>query len=61
MTTAAVFMMPVWMSLAVGTAHLDDVLALLFTILAIRGALAGRPVLAGVLLGLAVDAKPWAR
>jgi hypothetical protein len=57
---AAIFVMPVWMFLAVGSAHLDDVLALLFTVLAVRVTLAGRPLLAGVLLGLAVDAKPWA-
>jgi hypothetical protein len=40
--------------------HLDDVLALLFVVLAVRAAATGRPVLTGVLVGLAVDSKPWA-
>lgn len=57
---AAVFFVPVWLFLAVGVTHVDDVLALLFTVLALRAVVAGRPVLTGVLLGLAVDAKPWA-
>ncbi|GAA3214550.1 hypothetical protein GCM10010532_041060 [Dactylosporangium siamense] len=57
---AAVVFMPVWMFLAVGVTHVDDVLALLFTVLALRAAVSARPVLTGVLLGLAVDAKPWA-
>ncbi|MET7403011.1 hypothetical protein ABZS66_56980 [Dactylosporangium sp. NPDC005572] len=57
---AGLCMMPVWMFLAVGVAHLDDVLALLFTVLGLRAVLGGRAILAGSLLGLAVDAKPWA-
>jgi hypothetical protein len=57
---AAVFFTPVWMYLAVGSVHLDDVLTLLFAVLALHAVLRGRPLLAGLLLGLAVDAKPWA-
>jgi hypothetical protein len=57
---AAVFFMPVWLFLAVGVTHVDDVLALLFGVLALRAARTGRPLLTGALLGLAVDAKPWA-
>ncbi len=55
----AVFLI-VWASLAVHYSHLDDVLALLFAALAIRAVLADVPALAGLCLGLAVDAKPWA-
>ena len=54
-----VFFVPVWMYLAVASAHLDDVLALVGGIAALAAARAGRPVLAGLLLGFAVDAKPW--
>jgi hypothetical protein len=56
----AAYFMPVWMFLAVGVAHLDDVLALLLSVAALRAARAGRGWLTGLLLGLAVDAKPWA-
>ncbi|MEV4509177.1 hypothetical protein AB0K00_09505 [Dactylosporangium sp. NPDC049525] len=57
---AAVCFVPVWLFLAVGVTHVDDVLALLFAVLALRATAVGRPVLTGALLGLAVDAKPWA-
>ena len=56
----ALFFTPVWTFLAVGTAHLDDVLALLCVVLALRTATSGRTILTGVLVGLAADAKPWA-
>ena len=49
-----------WTQLAVAFGHLDDALALLATILALRAAVARRPVVTGLLVGLAVDAKPWA-
>lgn len=55
-----IFFIPVWTWLAVGVVHLDDVLALVLLVLALRAAVAGRPVQAGGLIGLAVDAKPWA-
>ena len=50
----------VWASLAVYYAHLDDVLALALTAVAVRAMVADAPALAGIALGLAVDAKPWA-
>jgi hypothetical protein len=56
----AAYFMPVWMFLAVGVAHLDDVLALLLSVAALRAARTGRGRLTGLLLGLAADAKPWA-
>jgi hypothetical protein len=55
-----VFFVPVWMYLAVASTHLDDVLALIGGVAALAAARAGRPILAGLLLGLAADAKPWA-
>ena len=57
---AAVFFIPVWSYLAVSVTHLDDVLALLFAVLGLRAVVLGRHLLAGALLALAVDAKPWA-
>jgi hypothetical protein len=54
------FFVPVWMYLAVASAHLDDVLTLTGAVAALAAARAGRPILTGLLLGLAVDAKPWA-
>jgi len=49
-----------WTELAVAFTHLDDALALALSLAAVRAALRGRPVLVGVLIGLATDAKPWA-
>lgn len=40
--------------------HLDDVLAMVFAVVALRAVSAGRPFLAGVALAAAVAAKPWA-
>ena len=57
---AAMFFIPVWAYLAVSVTHLDDVLALLFAVLGLRAVVLRRHLLAGVLLALAVDAKPWA-
>lgn len=57
---AVVFFVPAWMYLAVGSAHLDDVLALVGAVAALAAARAGRSGLAGLLLGLSMDAKPWA-
>jgi hypothetical protein len=51
---------PVWMNLAVRFVHVDDVLALVLAVLAVHAVLRDAPVLAGLLLGMAVDAKPWA-
>ena len=49
-----------WVELAATFAHLDDVVALILTVLAVRAAIAGRAVWAGLCIGLATDAKPWA-
>jgi hypothetical protein len=49
-----------WVNLAAGYLHLDDGLALILAVLALRAVVAGRPVLAGLCVGLATDAKPWA-
>jgi hypothetical protein len=55
----AVFLVS-WAELAVTFAHLDDGLALILAVLAVRAALSGRAVLTGLCIGLATDAKPWA-
>jgi hypothetical protein len=57
---AAIVLIPAWTVLSVRWGHLDDVLALVFAIIALRAVSADRPVLAGVALALAVAAKPWA-
>ena len=49
-----------WEILAVHFGHLDDVLALALLAAAGLAVAHRRPVLTGVLLGLAADAKPWA-
>jgi hypothetical protein len=49
-----------WASLAVHYSHLDDVLALLFTTLAVRALVTDAPALTGICLALAIDSKPWA-
>lgn len=49
-----------WEDLAVAYGHLDDALALLLLALATRALLAQLPGVAGICLGLSVDAKPWA-
>lgn len=51
---------PMWTEVAVRFAHLDDVLALFFTTLAVRALVQQRPIATAVLLALAVDSKPWA-
>jgi hypothetical protein len=55
----AVFM-TAWTELAVAYGHLDDALALLLAALALWAAITGHPVLTGLAIGLATDAKPWA-
>jgi len=57
---AAIVLIPAWTVLAVRYGHLDDVLALVFAVVALRAVCAERPVLAGAALALAVAAKPWA-
>ncbi|MEU0835319.1 hypothetical protein [Streptomyces sp. NPDC005969] len=51
---------PMWVEVAVRFGHLDDVLALFFTTLALRALVRGNATAVGVLLALAVDSKPWA-
>ena len=55
----AVFMIA-WTELAVAYGHLDDSLALLLAAAAVLAAIQGHPVLTGLAIGLAADAKPWA-
>jgi hypothetical protein len=55
----AIFM-PAWTELAVAYGHLDDALALLLAALALWAAISGHPVVTGLAVGLATDAKPWA-
>lgn len=57
---AALFFVPVWMYVAVRSTHVDDVLALLCGVLALKLAVDGRAMPAGAAVALAVDAKPWA-
>lgn len=49
-----------WEDLAVSIGHLDDVLALLCATLAVWAVVAELPAVAGLCVGLSVDAKPWA-
>jgi hypothetical protein len=57
---AGLVFLPVWTELATHFAHLDDVLALAFALLALRAIDARRATVAGLLLGCAADSKPWA-
>jgi hypothetical protein len=57
---AALALVPGWVVLSVRWSHLDDVLAMLFTILALRLVLRGRPAWAGAMVALAAGSKPWA-
>lgn len=56
---AGILFVPVWSELAVRSGHLDDALALLAAVAALRVA-RDRPVTSAVLLGLAAGFKPWA-
>jgi hypothetical protein len=49
-----------WAELAATFTHLDDAVALVLAVLAVRCAIARRPVLVGLCVGLAADFKPWA-
>ncbi|MGW4562862.1 hypothetical protein ACWEN3_10775 [Streptomyces sp. NPDC004561] len=51
---------PMWVEVSVRFAHLDDVLTLFFTTLAVRALVRGKATAVGVFLALAVDSKPWA-
>lgn len=49
-----------WELLAVHFSHLDDVIALVLLAIGLFAAVERSPVLTGLCVGLAVDAKPWA-
>lgn len=57
---AALVLMPAWAVLSVRFGHLDDVVALVLAVGALRAVAANRAALAGFALGAAVAAKPWA-
>ena len=57
---AGTVFVPVWSIVAVSFVHLDDVLALVLAMFAVRAVVAGRAATAGVLLALSAGAKPWA-
>lgn len=55
---AGVIFLPVWTELSTHAGHLDDVLALTCGVLAMHAR--RHPVVAGLLVAAAADAKPWA-
>ncbi|MER6048447.1 hypothetical protein ABT168_13465 [Streptomyces sp. NPDC001793] len=57
---AGLAFIPMWIEVAVRFGHLDDVLALFFTALAVRAVTSGNAALTGVFLALAMDSKPTA-
>ncbi|MFE0461954.1 hypothetical protein ACFW1A_22170 [Kitasatospora sp. NPDC058965] len=57
---AGLAFIPMWVEVSVRFAHLDDVLALFFTMLAVNALVRGKAVATGIFLALAVDSKPWA-
>ncbi|WP_079664909.1 hypothetical protein [Streptomyces sp. 3214.6] len=57
---AGLAFIPMWIEVAVRFGHLDDVLALFFTTLAVRALTRGNPAATGAFLALAMDSKPTA-
>ncbi len=57
---AGLAFIPMWIEVAVRFGHLDDVLALFFTALAVRSVTRGNALLTGACLALAMDSKPTA-
>ena len=57
---AALVLMPAWTVLSMRFGHLDDVVALVLAVAALRAIVANRAASAGLALGAAVAAKPWA-
>ncbi|XIG79470.1 hypothetical protein C1N81_44030 [Streptomyces sp. SGAir0957] len=51
---------PMWLEVAVRFGHLDDVLALFFTTLAVHALFRGHAIAVALFLALAIDSKPWA-
>jgi hypothetical protein len=60
LTLAGLVFLPIWTEVAAHFAHLDDVLALTFGLLALHAIHRNHAMLAGLLLGCAADSKPWA-
>ena len=52
--------LPVWAELTTHYAHIDDLLALAFTVAGLHAVARQHPVWAGLAIAAAVDAKPWA-
>ncbi|MFI6937310.1 hypothetical protein [Streptomyces sp. NPDC050287] len=57
---AGLAFIPMWIEVAVRFGHLDDVLALFFTALAVRSLTRGNAAATGIFLALAMDSKPTA-
>ncbi len=57
---AGLAFIPMWIEVAVRFGHLDDVLALFFTALAVRALTRGNAAATGIFLALAMDSKPTA-
>lgn len=57
---AGLFFLPVWTELTTHFAHLDDLLALCFSVAAMHAVARRNPLWAGLALAAATDAKPWA-
>ena len=57
---AGLAFLPMWIEVSVRFGHLDDVLALFFTALAVRSVTRGNAALTGAFLALAMDSKPTA-
>lgn len=57
---AGLAFIPMWVEVSVRFAHMDDVLALFFTMLAVHALVRNKPAAVGIYLALAVDSKPWA-
>lgn len=57
---AGLLFLPVWTELTTHFAHLDDLLALGFSVAALHAVARRHPVWAGLALAAAADSKPWA-
>jgi hypothetical protein len=59
-TLAALVLVPAWSILAIRWGHLDDVLAMVFAVAAVRAVVGGRGIWAGLAIAAAISCKPWA-
>ncbi|WP_372495780.1 hypothetical protein [Kitasatospora humi] len=57
---AGLAFIPMWVEVSVRFGHMDDVLALFFTVLAVHAMVRNQAAATGIYLALAVDSKPWA-